>query len=260
MTGNSRNTVATGPVSQTKASPKTASNRQMMLDLFKASPIPPDELMVNLGLFMRSGALARILFLNEVYQQITHIPGIVCEFGVWWGQSLAVFENLRAAYEPYNHTRKIVGFDTFQGYVGIGKNDKGSNIISEGVYKTPDGYEHFLDKLLTCHEDENVMSHIRKHELVKGDATKTAAKYFGEDHREQLVALAFFDMALYEPTKACLEAIKAKLVKGSIVAFDELNNAEYPGETIAATEVLGLTEFEVRRSRFLPDRAYFVKL
>jgi hypothetical protein len=216
-----------------------------------------EELLVNLGLYMRSGALAKILFLNEMYQMILGLPGIVCEFGVWWGQSLVVFENLRAVYEPYNYTRSIVGFDTFSGYTEIGGEDRRSETISEGVYSVPMGYEEYLRSLLNYHEQENVSGHIRKHEVIKGDATKTAAQYFNQ-HAEALVALAFFDMALYEPTKACLEAIKPRLMKGSIVAFDELCNSSYPGETKAAMESLGVRDFSVRRSKFLPDRAYFV--
>lgn len=33
------------------------------------------------------------------------------EFGVRWGQNLALFESFRGIYEPYNYNRKIVGFD-----------------------------------------------------------------------------------------------------------------------------------------------------
>jgi len=216
-----------------------------------------EELLVNLGLFMRSGALAKLLFLNEMYQKIVDLPGIVCEFGVWWGQSLVVLENLRAVYEPYNYTRRVVGFDTFSGYVGIGDKDRRSDTIEEGVYAVPEGYESFLRDLLDYHEKENVSGHIKKHELIKGDAVKTSKTYF-ESNPEALVALAFFDMALYEPTKACLESIRPRLVKGSIIAFDELCNKAYPGETEAALEVLGLKDFSVKRSRFLPDRSYFV--
>jgi hypothetical protein len=216
-----------------------------------------EELLVNLGLFMRSGTLAKLLFLNEMYQKILDLPGIVCEFGVWWGQSLVVFENLRAVYEPYNYTRRVVGFDTFSGYVGIGDKDKRSDTIDEGVYGVPEGYETFLEELIDYHERENVSGHIKKHELIKGDAAETSKAYF-EKNPETLVALAFFDMALYKPTKECLESISARLVKGSIIAFDELCNREYPGETQAALEVLGLKNFSVKRSRFLPDRAYFI--
>src|SRR5947209_3516395 len=203
--------MTTGPVSQRAQSPTVADTRKELLALFKERPMADEELLVNLGLYMRSGALARILFLNELYQKIIDIPGIVCEFGVWWGQSLALFENLRAAYEPYNHVRRIVGFDTFAGYTNITAADKRSTTIEEGVYAVPPGYEAYLDRLLSYHEKENVMSHIRKHELVKGDAAISSGEWFARNSGT-LVALAFFDMALYAPTKACLEAIKTRLI------------------------------------------------
>ena len=249
--------MTTGPTSQNQSKTSSIEARKELLRLFKERPVGDEELLVNLCLYMRSGALARLLFLNEIYQQIVHLPGIACEFGIWWGQTLVLFENLRAVYEPY-HARRIVGFDTFAGYSNISETDKRSSTISEGVYGLPQGYEDYLGKLLSYHEQENVMSHIRKHELVKGDATVSAKKWFGEN-KETLVALAFFDMALYEPTKACLEAIKPRLVTGSIVAFDEFGNKDYPGETEAVLEVLGTKNFEIKRSRFLPDRVYFTK-
>ena len=65
-------------------------------------------------------------------------------------------------------------------------------------------------------------------------------------------------MALYEPTKKCLEAIKPHLVRGSILAMDELNSDEFPGETIALREVFGLDKYKIVRSRFLPDRSYII--
>lgn len=246
----------TGPVSQAATAPSTASNRQKLLDLFRSRQISDEELMVNLALYMRSGALARLLFFNELYQKIVDLPGAIVEFGIWWGQSLVLFENLRAVYEPYNHARRIVGFDTFSGYQDIGEADTRSSTISEGVYGVPAGYETYLSALMEYHRQENVLPHICKYELIKGDAGQTSKQYF-EDHPEALVALAFFDMALYEPTKKALEAIRPRLVPGSVIAFDELNNKDYPGETRAALEVLDLRDFTVQRSRFLPDRTYF---
>ena len=230
-----------------------------MLEMFERRPIPDDELLVNTGLFMRSGALAKILFLDEIYRKIVTIPGCICEFGVWWGQSLALFENLRAVYEPYNHTRLIVGFDTFEGYKEVGVHDKRSETISEGVYGVSENYSNYLDELLSLHEAENVMSHVKKHLVVVGDITETVPKFF-QSHPEQLVSLAFFDLALYEPTKIGLSAVTSRMVSGSIVAFDELSNASYPGETVAALEILNLQDWSVARSRFLPDRTIFTKL
>lgn len=242
---------------QNRTRPEIVERRKVLYDLYERSPLPIDELLVNLGLYMRSGALARLLFLNEIYESILQLPGCVVEFGTWWGQSLVLFENLRAVHEPYNYTRRIIGFDTFEGYRDPGDRDKRSETIKRGGYATSRSYETYLDELLDYHQSENVMGHIRKHRLVTGDATQTAPKYFAE-HPEDVVALAFFDMALYEPTKKCIEAIMPRLMKGSVVAFDEFGATDYPGETEAVMETLGLRKHTVRRSRFLPDRAYYI--
>ena len=217
-----------------------------------------EELLVNLGFYMRSGALARLLFLDEIYRKIVGIPGHIFEFGVWWGQTVTTFENLRAIHEPYNHQRHIVAFDTFTGYPEVGDSDRRSDIISEGVYSVSENYEAYLQELLDYHEKENVMSHIKKHEIVKGDARQSAARWFAANPHA-MVAMAFFDMALYEPTKACLEQIKPRLMPGSVVAFDQFNHKDYPGETRAALEVLGTEGYAIVNSSVLPDRVLFVK-
>jgi hypothetical protein len=50
--------------------------------------------------------------------------------------------------------------------------------------------------------------------------------------------MAIFDMDIYKPTKDVLEKIIPRLVKGSLLVFDELNFKAFPGETIAVNEVL----------------------
>lgn len=241
---------------QTRSSEQQIANRSALVDAFESSSLPTDQKLINLGLFMRSGAFAKLLFLNEIYEQIIRVPGDIAEFGCWWGQSLVTFLNLRAVHEPYCN-RKVIGFDTFSGYPAPSGVDKHSDTIKVGGYTVSDDYLPSLTRLLEYHERENVLAHINKFALVKGDVTETAAKYY-EDHPEALVALAFFDLALYEPTKAALLAIKDRLVKGSILAFDELADADYPGETKAAQEVIGLRNTELIRSRFLPARCYMI--
>lgn len=235
--------------------------REVILGLFKNTPIPDDEMLVNLGAYLRSPLLAKILYLNELYQRIEKLPGIICEFGVWWGANLALFESFRAVYEPYNWTRKVVGFDTFEGYPAITEKDATSDGTSSyaavGGYAVADSYEDYLSKLLDAHEADNVMAHIKKYALVKGDVTQTIDGYF-KDNPETIIALAYFDLALYEPTKRCLEAIRPHLVRGSVLAMDELNSHEFPGETVAVKEVLGFDKYQIVKSRFLPDRAYIV--
>ena len=72
------------------------------------------------------------------------------------------------------------------------------------------------------------------------------------------MALAYFDFDLYEPTKKCLEIIRERLVKGSVVAFDELNDSDSPGETIALAETFGLSNVRLERSPFTSRTSYFV--
>jgi hypothetical protein len=70
--------------------------------------------------------------------------------------------------------------------------------------------------------------------------------------------LAYFDFDLYKPTKECLEAIKPRLTKGSVVAFDELNDPDSPGETLALMEVFGLENITLKRYPYASRVSYFI--
>jgi hypothetical protein len=249
--------IARGAAGALASAPEQAAARQRHLELFRQSPLPPQELMTNLGLYLRSTMVAKTLYLNELYTQILHLPGVVMECGCWWGANLALFSSLRAVHEPYNYTRRVIGFDTFAGYQSISARDGISSYVTEGAYAVTAGYVPHLDAVLECHEADNPMAHIRKYELVAGDVTLTMPKYF-QGHPECVVALAYLDMQLYEPTKAALEAVLPRMVPGSVVAIDELNCPEYPGETQAVAEVLGFRRHRFHRSKFLPDRTYVV--
>ena len=242
---------------ETKASEAQMAHREVLYRLFRERPLPDDQLLINLGLYMRSSALAKLLFLNELYQLILDHPGIIVEFGTWWGQNLVVFENLRAIYEPFNASRRVIGFDTFKGYPSLSEQDRQSETIKIGGYKVSDDYRAYLAELLAYHETNNVLHNIRKHEVIEGDVVETAPKFFGA-HPETVVALAYFDMALYEPTKVCLEALRPHLVSGSVIMFDELNSRDYPGETVAFREVLGNERYTLHKSKFMTDRSYLI--
>jgi len=231
--------------------------RKTILELFKNTPIPDDEILVNLGLYTRAVILAKILYLDELYKRILEIPGIVVELGVWWGANLALFESFRSVYEPYNWTRKVVGFDTFQGYQGISPKDGTSPYVATGGFSVTENYQDYLSQVLDAQEQDNVNAQVKKYELVKGNVLQTIDDYLAENP-ETIIALVYFDLALYEPTRKCLEAIRPHLVRGSVLAMDELNSHDFPGETIALKEVLGLDKYKIFRSRFLPDRAYIV--
>ncbi|HHV28941.1 MAG TPA: crotonobetainyl-CoA--carnitine CoA-transferase [Clostridium sp.] len=226
--------------------------RKYFYNLFKDSPIPENELLSNLGRYTSRQTLSRQLFMHELYKKIINVHGVVMEFGVRWGQNLALFENFRGIYEPYNYNRKIIGFDTFEGFPSVTSLDKG---LRKGDYSVTDDYEVYLEKVLDYHEAESPISHIRKYELIKGDATVTLKNYL-EDNPHTIIALAYFDFDIYEPTKECLKLIKDHITKGTIIGFDELNVSDFPGETIALKEILGLSSYRIQRLPISPLQSY----
>ena len=231
--------------------------RKQLLGLFKECPIVENELFMNLPLFINRQNLSHILYMNDLYEKILDVHGIIIEFGVRWGRNMALYESFRGIYEPYNHNRKIVGFDTFEGFPSVDAKDGYEEIISAGSYSVTAGYYEYLTKILDYHEEESPIPHIKKYELKKGDATVEISKYLAK-HPETIIALAYFDFDIYEPTKVCLEAIKDRLSKGSIIAFDQLNCSDYPGETIALMEVLGISDYKIRHSSFSPSQSYII--
>ena len=229
--------------------------RKTFIQQFKNTPIPDTELLSNLGLYINRQSLSRMLFISEIYSKIINTHGIVVEFGVRWGQNLSLFSSLRGIYEPFNYNRKIVGFDTFSGFPEVVEQDGAK--VAVGDYAVTDHYQEYLEYILKYHEEESPISHMKKFELVKGDATKTFSQYL-ENNPHTIVALAYFDFDIYHPTKVCLEQLMKRVTKGSIIAFDELNCPEFPGETLAVMETIGLSRYAIKRSPLNPLISYIV--
>ncbi len=242
--------------------PTTGGERQArakadLLALLKEAPRQDEQLIANLGLYLRSVQVAKILYLDEIYKRILDKPGVLMEFGVWWGSNLALLSSLRAVYEPYNWSRLVIGFDTFEGYPTVSADDGKSPFAAVGGYAMPQGYEHYLADVLAAHEQDNVMEHVHKFKLVKGDAAETVKAYL-EAHPETIVAMAYLDMAMYESTREVLRVLLPHMVTGGVIALDELGSSRFPGETKAFKEVVGLRRFRMERSRYLPDRTLVI--
>lgn len=242
---------------KTIASAAEQERRQNFLKAFQDNPIPENEQLSNVGIFTKRQDLTKQLFFNEVYKHILQVHGVIMEFGVRWGQNLVTLNNLRGIHEPYNHSRKIIGFDTFEGFPSVDSKDGSHAIIETGAFSVTKDYEKYLEQVLNYHEQECPLNHIKKNSLVKGDATVTLAKYL-KDHPETIIAFAYFDFDIYEPTKKCLELIKPHLVKGSVIGFDELIDPQFPGETVALREVMGLNNVRVQRNSFSGIQSYFI--
>jgi hypothetical protein len=234
-----------------------AQNRKDLIGLFGENPLPSEELMRNLGLFLNPADLKKFLFINDLYQKNIPIHGVVMEFGVRWGQNLSLFQSLRSIYEPFNYSRKIIGFDTWEGFPSVHAKDGNDSSAAKGGYAVTENYQQYLEKLLRNLEQESPLGHMQKFELVKGDAVSETEKYL-KAHPETIISLAYFDFDIYEPTKKCLELIRPHITKGTVIAFDELNQPKFPGETIALQEVFGLDRYSIRRSPYSHYQSYII--
>ncbi|MBY0430238.1 MAG: TylF/MycF family methyltransferase [Rhodospirillales bacterium] len=235
--------------------PDEKQRRQSFLDLMRTCPVPDNEMMLNLGMFLTPQTLSRVLYMDFLYRQILEVQGVVMEFGTRWGQNASLFTALRGIYEPFNRLRKVVAFDTFAGFPGVDAKD--GPRMAEGGYATTQDYEAYLDSVLTLQEREAPLDHIRKYEVIKGDVCGTVPAYL-ERQPETVVALAYFDLDLYEPTLQCLKAIRPHITRGTVLAFDEVNDAATPGETVALREVLGLDRFALKRYRYNARTSYLI--
>src|SRR6266851_1201470 len=240
---------------ETTATDSQLSYRERLAELFRKTPLPAEDLLFNLGMYTRSSLLVKFIVAHQLYERIKSIPGVLIEFGTWWGQNLVLLENLRAIHEPFNKQRMIVGFDTFCGYTKASEKDKESDVWAPHSYSTTEGYKAYLEELLQVHEGNNVLGHLRgNHKLVEGDVEQTAPQY-SKEHPETIVAMAYFDVGLYKPTKAALVAVKPHLVPGSVMLLDEFTWKEAPGEAVAFKEVFARSEYVMEKCQFYPSKA-----
>lgn len=234
-----------------------ASAAEVAQRFIRNSPIPDAELVRNLGLYMNRQLLSRILFMQELYRRIVDVHGIVIEFGTRWGQNMAIFHSLRGMLEPFNMNRKLVCFDTFEGFLGVESQDGSYEYARAGGLSVTTGYEEHLQAVLEWHESQSPLPSIRRFEIRKGDAVVELRRYL-EENPQTIVALAYFDMDLYRPTKGCLELLKPHLTRGAVVGFDELNVKEWQGETIAYREVFPLERYAISRWPHSSSASYIV--
>ena len=189
-------------------------------------------------------ALAKFLTKHELFKQILHINGSIVEAGVLHGGGTLTWAKLSSIFEPTNHTRKVIGFDTFKGFPSISdKDERGTDGSLIKVGELHGSTYESVTEAISIYDENRPLSHIPKVELVKGDIAKTAPAYLA-DNPHLVVALLYLDVDLHEPTKVMLETFLPRMPKGALIVFDELNAKMFPGETVAVDEVLGIGNLE----------------
>jgi hypothetical protein len=224
--------------------------------LIGESPLTDVQKFSNFPMYAARQDLARFLFRAELFRNIVNVHGSVIECGVAYGGGLMAFAQLSATYEPTNYTRKIIGFDTFAGFPSVHAMDRTGHVNEHA--KPGAMSANTYDELMKCAEmyDRNrPLGHLKKVELVRGDISQTAPKYI-EDNPHLVVSLLYLDADLYEPTLAAIKAFLPRMPKGAIIAFDEVNHPDWPGETLAMLEGLDIRNLELVRVPYDTTRCY----
>jgi len=229
---------------------------QRVGELFELSKDPVEVRIENFPKYVRRQHLTRFLALYELFKLALPVKGSVVECGVNRGFGLMTWAKLSAVLEPNNLTRRIYGFDSFEGFPDVHQKDaagRGRQSAVKGGLAA-DSYDE-LQQLIELYDKDRFLGHIDKIALVKGDAVSTIPRFIAE-HPHLVVSLLFLDFDLYEPTRAALEAFLPRMPKGAVIAFDELDNPIWPGETLALLETVGIGKLELRRVEFDPYIAF----
>lgn len=226
------------------------SRREVLLKKVKALENIADDF----PMFIRRQDLVRYLSRYELFKLILNVKGSIVEGGVHKGASLMLYAQLSSIYEPYAFNREIIGFDTFEGIVQIDdKKDKDNPCIGD----FSDSDIDLLKKCVTLYDLNRPLSHISKIRLIKGNATEAIPEFF-KKNTHVVVALAYLDFDLYAPTKTALDIIVPRMPKGAVLAFDELNARQWPGETMALLESFGVNKLKIRKFPADPYVSYTI--
>jgi len=219
-------------------------------EIFIQCPDPVETKLENFTKYVRRQHLKRFLAMYEVFKLAMPVKGSVIECGVFRGFGLMAWAKLSAMLEPENLTRRIYGFDTFQGFPSVAPEDRSSSADPSAGDLCADSYEELL-ALIREYDRDRFLGHIPKVELVRGDMSKTIPEFVA-NHPHLVVSLLFLDADMYEPTKLALEHFLQRMPKGAILAFDELDNPIWPGETLGAIQAVGLNKLRLQRLEWDP--------
>lgn len=220
--------------------------------IFDQNPDSTEIKLENFPKYVRRQHLKRFLALYEIFKRVQPVKGSIVECGVFRGFGLMSWAKLSAMLEPENFTRRIYGFDTFEGFAASAITDKDNNKIAaptEGALQA-NSYQE-LQQLITEYDRDRFIGHMDKVHLVAGNSVETIPR-FVQENPHLVVSLLFLDFDLFEPTKAAIEHFVPRMPKGSIIAFDELDNPMWPGESLAILETLGFNKLRLQRLEWDP--------
>lgn len=210
----------------------------------------------NFSKYTRRQTISRFLAIYNIFLEQLNIKGSIIECGVNQGMCLFSLAHMSIIHEPYNYHRKIIGFDTFEGFPGVSEKDKKTSYSKVGAFKhNYNSYKDIINSVKFFNKNR-FLNNKNKILTIKGDAVKTIPK-FVQNNKHLVVSSLWLDFDLYEPTKVALDNFLPLIPKGGIVIFDQLNNSMWPGETRAFFEKK-IKYSKLKNFNFEPNLCYLI--
>ena len=243
---------------------KRDERRWLELDgLIKKLNLPLKDVLMNFQAFSRRRDIVRFLSHYEIFKETINLPGVVMELGVSKGTSLLTWAHLMETFCPGDRTKKVYGFDHFEGLVDfqdedgkVNTNDKAGKHI--GGWKAP---KELPEKLCELFNEDTFVPNINRVELIEGDIFDTLPKFI-ENNPGLRISLLHLDVDLYRASKFALEKLFPLVVKGGAIVFDEYGLIPWEGEAKAVDEYFKEINYEpkILKHRFtVTPSGYFFK-
>jgi hypothetical protein len=140
-----------------------------------------------------------------------------------------------------------LGFDTFAGFPSFTDSDAGSSEVRVGGIQGAGEAE--MRRALDLFDLDRPFADVPKVHLVSGHFLETGPAFL-EANPHLVVSLLYIDFDLREPTARALELFLPRMPAGSVVAFDEVNAGEWPGETLGLLDQLDLRLLHLEQAPF----------
>jgi len=225
----------------------------LLSEIFKKFNMPTLDVLKHFPIFARRVDLRKFIAHYELFKMSYGLPGDIVELGVFRGLSLMSFANFLEIFNVTNRKKRVIGFDTFKGFVDINEKDlspKNNSDKKTGDFDASSYYE-CLKEAIGVFDEDRFVSWKNRVELIEGDIGKTVPEYV-EKNPGLRISLLHFDCDLYEPTKAGLEKLFPLVVKGGIIVFDEYGDVNWAGESAAVDEYFKENNYVVKQFPWTP--------
>ena len=212
---------------------------------FEIVPILPPPKVPRTILWLR-----QFTYFARLFELIKNTPGDIVECGSGTGRTfLMLAYNISSEKSPHSVSRKLWGFDSFQGFPEPSKEDIPPRGPEKGEWSHA-SMDEVRRRLVVSGVIPNNFIEERV-EIVQGFFNETLKNF-----PERPIALLHIDADLYQSYKDALTILFPKVAGGVVVTFDEYGSRKWPGATQAVDEYFRNTKYRVERDEL--SQKYFV--